>query len=66
MKTDKIYAIRDEDENKLVSDLTSTHKKYWDRRKSAEAVIRRNRRYRPTLKLVTFQLVELTDQEENK
>lgn len=60
----RIYAARDEDTGKLVSDITNPRRKYWDRRGNAEAAINSyNRRSvkikHGTLKLVVFELVEV-------
>lgn len=62
MKNNKIYAVRNESTGKLVSDLTNPRKKYWDVRGHAENAIRKHIRYRPTLKLVVFELVEVSDE----
>lgn len=61
----RLYAVRDEDTGKLVSNITNPRRKYWDRKGNAESAIRhaywgsypdpRN------LKLVTFELVEVED-----
>lgn len=61
MKTNKLYAVRDEEKGKLVSDLTNPRKKYWDKRCFAEEAIRKNIRYNPNLKLVVFKLVEVAE-----
>ena len=61
MKNDRLYAVRDEDTGKLVSNLTNPRKKYWDRRGNAENAIRKNIKYHPKLKLVVFELVEVED-----
>ena len=71
----KLYAARDTSTGKLVSDITNPRRKYWDRRGNAEQAIERyNRAYanRPrsstynkgkhgTIELVTFKLVEVTE-----
>lgn len=59
MKNNKIYAVRDEKTGKLVSDLTNPRRKYWDRKANAEEAIRKNIKYKPNLKLVEFELVEV-------
>ena len=65
MKNDIIYAVRDEDTGKLVSNIKSPRKKYWDKRGNAvnacqKALSRKweNRK----LKVVTFKLVEVTEE----
>ena len=62
MNNDKIYAVRNEDTGKLVSNLTNPRKKYWNKRGNAENAIRKNIKYHPNLKLVTFELVEVKDE----
>jgi hypothetical protein len=64
MKNDIIYAVRDEDTGKLVSNITSPRKKYWDRRGSAltacaKALSRKWETRR--LKVVAFKLVEVEE-----
>lgn len=61
MNNNKIYAVRDESTGKIVSNLTNPRKKYWDKRGNAENTIRKNLKYHPKLKLVVFELVEVTD-----
>ena len=61
MNNNKIYAVRDESTGKIVSNLTNPRKKYWDKRGNAENAIRKNLKYHPKLKLVVFELVEVTD-----
>ena len=64
MKNDIIYAVRDEDTGRLVSNITSPRKKYWDLRGSAltacaKALSRKWETRR--LKVVAFKLVEVTE-----
>lgn len=55
-----VYAVRNTETGKLVSDLGSRHKKYWNRKADAEAAIRNNWRYNILkLKIVAFELVEV-------
>ena len=60
MKNDIIYAVRDEDTGKLVSDITSKHKKFWTRRSAAECAVR-NTWKRGRFKVVAFKLVEVSE-----
>lgn len=60
MKTNKLYAVRDEATGKLVSDLTGERKKYWQFRRSAEQAMKKDYECRK-LKLVVFELVEVKD-----
>ena len=59
----KLYAARDKNTGKLVSDLTNPSHKFWHRREDCAAAIRRyyERRYRRSnydLELVVYELVE--------
>ena len=67
MASNRIYAVRDTDTGKLVSDITNPRRKYWDRRGNAIAAINSGvRRHRhKNMKLVVFQLVEVEDDESN-
>ena len=62
----KLYAVRDKETGKLVSDITNPRRKYWDRKGNAVAAIA-NYNYRKVkykhgwLELVCFELVEVTD-----
>lgn len=62
-----LYAARDTNTGKLVSDLTTKHKKFWEKEKAIKEVINKatNRRYPKynSLELVTFELVEVKDDE---
>lgn len=64
MKNDIIYAVRDEDTGRLVSNITNPRKKYWDLRGSAltacaKALSRKWETRR--LKVVAFKLVEVEE-----
>lgn len=63
MANNRLYAVRDTDTGKLVSDITNPRRKYWDRRGNAVAAmssgVRRNRH--KNMKLVVFELVEVAD-----
>lgn len=75
MANEKLYAARDVTTGKLVSDITNPKRKYWDRKGNAEKAIEYyNRGYanrklnccvnkgeHGSLKLVTFELVEVED-----
>lgn len=63
---EKIYAVRNTKTGKLVSDLGSRHKKYWDRKSEVQAAVQNSFRYKyampGTLKIVTFELVEVENE----
>ena len=63
MTNNRLYAVRDTDTGKLVSDITNPRRKYWDRKANALAAIQNGRRnYRhKNMKLVVFELVEVED-----
>lgn len=69
----RLYAVRDTSTGKLVSDLTNPKKKFWQRKNAAEEAMRgvgsvasyRYGRYK-SLELVTFRLVEVTEDEQRK
>lgn len=63
MANNRLYAVRDTDTGKLVSDITNPRRKYWDRRGNAVAAINVGvRRHRhKNMKLVVFELVEVAD-----
>ena len=63
MENNRLYAVRDMETGKLVSDLTNPRRKYWDRRGNAVAAINTGiRRHRHKhLKLVVFELVEVEE-----
>lgn len=75
MANERLYAARDVNTGKLVSDITNPKRKYWDRKGNAEKAIEyynrgyANRKLKPcdnkgehgTIELVTFELVEVVD-----
>lgn len=72
----RLYAVRDKDTGKLVSDITNPRRKYWDKRGNAVSAIdcynrgyanrklphSSNKGEHGTLELVTFRLVEVDDE----
>lgn len=63
-----LYAARDPKTGKLVSDITNPRKKFWHRKEAAKEAISKATggmypRY-DSLELVTFKLVEVTDNAE--
>ena len=71
MEDKYVYAARDKNTGKLVSNLTSKHKKFWQRRNDCLKAIneanqqrlRWNCYNRGELELVTFKLVEVKTNE---
>lgn len=63
MANNRLYAVRDMDTGKLVSDITNPRRKYWDRRGNAVSAICGgiHRHKHKNLKLVVFELVEVAD-----
>lgn len=62
----KLYAVRDKETGKLVSDLTSPSRTYWKQKGAALAAWARPfyRNYKANqLELVCFELVEVKDEE---
>lgn len=65
-----IYGARDTSTGKLVSDITNPRRKYWDRKGNAVSAIQnynkrsnyRNRGKHGTIELVTFRLVEVSNE----
>ena len=57
-----IYAVRDTKTGKLVNDLTSHPKKYWDTKAGAVKAIKKEGVYGKHLRLVTFKLEEIAEQ----
>lgn len=62
-----LYAVRDADTGKLVSDITNPARKYWDREGSAINAIKKHmshkyRKHRELL-LVQFELVPFCERE---
>ncbi len=74
METKRIYAARDVNTGKLVSDITNPKRKYWDRKGTAVKAIEKynegyaNKKLKPygnrgehgTIELVTLEVVEVT------
>ena len=63
----KLYAARDTNTGKLVSDLTNPRRKYWDRKANAVNAINsyngRTVKFKHgRIELVTFKLVEVEDE----
>lgn len=77
MANERLYAARDVNTGKLVSDITNPKRKYWDRKGNAVKAIEyyngryANRKLKPfdnkgehgIVELVTFELVEVTEGE---
>ena len=75
MANERLYAARDVNTGKLVSDITNPKRKYWDRKGNAEKAIEyynqgyANRKLKSCcnkgehgiIELVTFELVEVQD-----
>lgn len=66
MANEKLYAVRDTESGKLVSDITNPSRKYWNRRGNAESAIRsynsRRVKFRHgKLELVIYELTEVKD-----
>lgn len=64
----RLYAVRDTETGKLVSDITNPRRKYWDKRGNAEAAIRGCKwrvgsERQSRLSLVVFELVEVSEEE---
>ena len=60
MNNKTVYAVRNIETGKLVSDLGSRCKKYWHRKADAQWAIQNNWRYPiANLKIVEFELVEV-------
>lgn len=58
----KLYAVRDTKTGKLISNITNPRRKYWDRKGNAmNAILNAPWYRRETLELVTFKLVEVTE-----
>lgn len=67
----KLYAVRDKNTGKLVSDITNPRRKFWQRRGDCIKAINSTsyyRKYYPDydLELVVFKLVEVEDDESEK
>lgn len=68
IKPMKLYAARDKNTGKLVTNLTHPSHKFWHRRADCEAAIRRYnsdryKRYNYDLELVVYELVEVQENE---
>ena len=75
MANERLYAARDVNTGKLVSDITNPRRKYWDKKGNAVKAIDyynrayTNRKLKPfdnkgehgTIELVVFELVEVAD-----
>lgn len=75
MANERLYAARDVNTGKLVSDITNPRRKYWDKKGNAVKAIDyynrayANRKLKPfdnkgehgTIELVVFELVEVAD-----
>lgn len=60
-----LYGARDTSTGKLVSDITSPRKKFWQRKGDCQEAIRRATHWKwyGSLELVTFKLVEVEDEQ---
>ena len=69
-KNELLYAARNPETNKLVSDITSPTKKFWQKKEFAQEAIRKATSGRwkqyERLELVTFKLVEVTNERPDK
>ena len=62
MNNDFIYAVRDKVTGKLISDLTSKHKKYWIKEADCKKAIANNYWYKNAdLEIIKLKPVEVTD-----
>ena len=63
VENQRLYAVRDTDTGKLVSDITNPRRKYWDRKGNALSAIRGAGRYckHKNMELVVFELVEVKE-----
>lgn len=59
-----IYAVRDKNTGKLIYDLTTKHKKYWDKYEACEKAIENTykRINVNDVEIVKFKLVEVRDE----
>ena len=61
-----IYAVRDTKTGKLINNLTTKHKRYWDKYDACEKAINNSYYYTPKAKdnfeIVTFKLVEVQNE----
>ena len=67
MGNNRLYAVRDMDTGKLVSDITNPRKKYWYRKNYALKAIQSGRRWSryKNLELVVFELIEVEDNDKD-
>ena len=63
MNNTVVYAVRDKTTGKLVSDLTSHSRKFWNSQKYVNSAIQNCywRRAKDNLEVVAFKLVEIED-----
>ena len=63
MGNNRLYAVMDAETGKLVSNITNSRRKYWDRKYNALAAIQNSRYHgiHKDLKLVVFELVEVEE-----
>ena len=63
MANERLYAVRDMDTGKLVSNITNPRRKYWGRMGNAKSAIvyAGSRTKGRRLKLVVFELVEVEE-----
>lgn len=60
----RLYAVRDKETGKLVSDLTSPRKKFWQRKDAAITAMTQpyyRKHMQSRLELVCFELVEVKE-----
>lgn len=59
-----IYEVRDKNTGKLLNDLTTKHKKYWDRYEACEKILKTTykRINLEDVEIVKFELVEVKDE----
>ena len=61
-----IYGVKDKNTGKLINNLTTKHKKYWDKYDAWEKAIKNSYSYTPREKdnfeIVTFKLVEVLNE----
>lgn len=60
-----IYAVRNKTTGKLINNLTTKHKKYWDKYDACVKAVKNSYYYIPKAKdnfeIVTFKLVEVSE-----
>ena len=61
-----IYGVKDKNTGTLINNLTTKHKKYWDKYDACEKAIKNSYSYTPREKdnfeIVTFKLVEVLNE----